>query len=98
MHACVFTARSLADVAGARGTPDEVIDVAWFDADNLPDITMWWHAERIGDAIRGRRGAVVSQHISSRLGRLEVPALYEARDDSGQKRSEFFRNTFPAPS
>lgn len=95
MHACVFTGAS--EAVGPIATPEEVIDIEWFDVDRLPPDLIWWHRERLNDAVTGRTGLVVEQVIRSELGRLDRAALYAARDSSPLPRSSFFRQTFRCP-
>ena len=96
MHACAFTAKVDGE-AGDVLTPDEVVDLAWFEPDRLPHEIMWWHLQRIEDALAGRSGLATTQDIVSSLGRLDRAELYAARDRSGLSRSEFFLSTFPRP-
>ena len=96
MHACSFAA-TIDGERGALGTPEEVLDVRWFPVNALPTDIIWWHLQRIDDAINGREGVVVSQPVTSRIGKVDRVSLYAARDASGLARSEFFTTTFPRP-
>lgn len=94
MHSCAFAAHPLSDVAEAVTTPEEVVDVDWFDPSDLPEPMLWWQVPRILDAAAGRTGVVSAEMIRSRLGLLSRADLYRARDDSGMSRSEFFAWNF----
>jgi ADP-ribose pyrophosphatase YjhB (NUDIX family) len=92
----VFTARP----AGGVLSPDprEVSDIGWFTPESLPADLMWWHRQRIQDALAGVTGAVWRQE-----GGWPFPPgftrrdLYAARDASGLPRTESFRQLFPHP-
>ncbi len=93
MHSCVFVAHLRTGRQQDPVTPEEVVAIDWYDPAALPHPMMWWHEDRVSDAVRGRRGLDVAQHVTSRLGRLDRVQLYRARDRSGLRRSEFFTAT-----
>ena len=41
--------------------PEEVLEVGYFPADQLPEPFVWWHRRRIADALRGARGVACAQ-------------------------------------
>lgn len=96
MHACAFTAEVRGEASDPL-TPDEVVDMRWFELGRLPHEIMWWHLQRIEDAAAGRSGVAATQRIVSSLGRLDRRELYAARDRSESGRSDFFLSTFPRP-
>jgi ADP-ribose pyrophosphatase YjhB (NUDIX family) len=78
-----------------RADPAEVIDIAYFAPDELPDDLMVTHRRRILDAFASRPEAVVwTQRVdtpfSAGITRAEI---YRMRDESGLARSEFYRQT-----
>lgn len=73
----------------------ETLAIRWCDPDALPAPLMWWHRQRIQDAIHGASGIICSQHVpwpfSPHLTRQE---LYQLRDQSPLSRSDFFLHYF----
>lgn len=47
-----------------RPDPREIADARWFVGDALPDDLMWWHRQRIADALTGVTGAVWRQEAA----------------------------------
>jgi len=96
----VVTAVFAARPAGGEFAPDphEIADIGWFSPDALPDDLIWWHRQRIRDALAGVSGAVWRQE-----GGWPFPPdftrrdLYAARDASGLPRAQAFRQLFPDP-
>ena len=92
----VFAARP----AGGHLAPDprEISGVGWFSGDDPPPDLMWWHRQRIADALAGVTGAVWRQEggwpFTPGFTRRD---LYAARDASGLPRAEAFRKLFPDP-
>ncbi len=92
----VFAARPAG--GSLRPDPREIADVGWFAGGALPDDLMWWHRQRIADALAGVTGAVWRQE-----GGWPFPPgftrrdLYAARDASGLPRAAAFRQLFPDP-
>jgi ADP-ribose pyrophosphatase YjhB (NUDIX family) len=73
---------------------DEVLEVAYFPFDNLPDNLLWGHRQRILDALEGcGGGAVWLQHVpfNPLVNRQE---LYKLRDESGLSGQEFYARHF----
>lgn len=58
---------------------------------------MWWHLQRVEDALAGRSGLAVEQVVVGSLGKLDRLELYAARDGAGLSRAEFFLSSFPRP-
>jgi ADP-ribose pyrophosphatase YjhB (NUDIX family) len=96
----VVTAVFAARPVGGEFAPDphEIADIGWFSPDALPDDLIWWHRQRIRDALAGVSGAVWRQE-----GGWPFPPdftrrdLYAARDASGLPRAQAFRQLFPDP-
>lgn len=59
-HDLLFAARP---VGGALfKTSDETLDAGFFAADALPEPFVYWHRQRIGDALAGAQGIARQQH------------------------------------
>lgn len=95
-HEVLFAAKPI----GGRLQPQlcEVIDEGFFDPGELPEPLLWWHRQRIRDAIDGIGGSVVW------LQRAEWPFEEEPQlrtedriTQSGLSRQEFFLKYFSKP-
>jgi ADP-ribose pyrophosphatase YjhB (NUDIX family) len=96
-HIISFTARPIG--GELKPDPHEVIEMGYFGPDKLPQDMLWWHKQRILDALNGIGGGVVwSQEIDwpfeNNLSREE---LYARRDRSGLSRRDFFFDTLGKP-
>lgn len=89
VHMPIFAAR----VAGGTLSPqiDEVIDIGYFSADELPDDLMPWHRQPALDALNGISGAVYATTIRTSLPVQSRQELYAMRDASELSRLEFFK-------
>jgi hypothetical protein len=56
-HVALFAAR--ATDGGLRPQPGETVEVAFFEADQLPSPIGWWHYQHIQDALQGIGGSIV---------------------------------------
>ena len=77
---------------------DEVIDIGYFSADELPDDLMPWHRQPALDALNGVSGAVYATTIRTSLPVQSRQELYAMRDASGLSRLEFFKQIVAAES
>ncbi len=82
-------------IGGAlRAQEDEVLEMAYFNFDAIPDSLLWGHQQRILDALNGNGGGSVwLQHVpfDSVTNRQE---LYRLRDQSGLSGEEFYLQYF----
>lgn len=77
-----------------KADPSEVIDMAYFAPDALPEDLLWWHKQRIADAFSGVCGVVWSQIVDYPFDReLTRPEMYRLRDESGLSRRDFYFET-----
>lgn len=77
-----------------KADPNEVIDMAYFALDALPDDLLWWHKQRIIDAFDGASGVVWSQMVDYPFDRqLTRAEMYQLRDESGLSRRDFYFET-----
>ena len=88
-HVVSFAAR----VVGGTLTPDpnEVIETGYFSLSELPDDMIWWHRQRMVDALKGEYGIVWLQDMNFNLPKnISREELYAMRDASDLSRSEFY--------
>lgn len=78
-----------------RPDPNEVLDIAYFAPDELPEDLMLTHRQRILDAFANHpEPAVWTQWMNSPFPEGITRAdIYKMRDESGLSRSEFYRQT-----
>jgi ADP-ribose pyrophosphatase YjhB (NUDIX family) len=76
----------------------EVIDLRYFDPRELPDPLMWWHHQRIVDAVENVSGVVWTQYAWPFEKGMTRQELYRLRDRSGLARWEFYLRYFEQPS
>ena len=78
-----------------KADPHEVIDMAYFAPDALPEDLFWWHKQRILDAFSGVGGSVVwSQTVDYPFDReLTRTEMYRLRDESGLSRRDYYFET-----
>jgi 8-oxo-dGTP pyrophosphatase MutT (NUDIX family) len=89
-HAAVFSARPNGGILSPQAS--EVLDLRFFDPDDLPDGLLWWHRQRIADACQGLGGSACWRQESKRAERASSrQELYALRDRSELPRSEFYR-------
>jgi ADP-ribose pyrophosphatase YjhB (NUDIX family) len=74
-HVVVFTAVPV----GGDLQPEEaeVSDIGYFAADELPELLLWWHQQRIEDALNGRRGLAATQNVLWPFGEMTRAELHE---------------------
>jgi len=89
IHAVLYAAKP---VGGELKTqPNETLEVDWFPFDQLPDDLLFGHKKRINDAINHVNGISVRQEIKSQDSKQYTRKdLYEARDQSGLPRQQFY--------
>jgi ADP-ribose pyrophosphatase YjhB (NUDIX family) len=74
---------------------NETLDARFFSLDNLPESLMWWHEQRIRDALNGIGGSTAwTQHVPT-LASYSRRELYALRDQSGLPKPEFFHQYAP---
>jgi ADP-ribose pyrophosphatase YjhB (NUDIX family) len=96
IHIVLFAARP----TDGRLQPQasEVIDLGYFDPHKLPNPLMWWHRQRISDAMEGVSGVAWTQHAWPFEKEMTRQEIYQLRDRSGLTRQEFYRRYFDQPS
>ena len=89
-HAAVFTARPTGGALSPQAS--EVLELRFFDPDELPHDLLWWHRQRIADACDGVGGSVAwLQRAAPVQGITSRQEMYSLRDRSGLSRLEFYR-------
>jgi ADP-ribose pyrophosphatase YjhB (NUDIX family) len=92
-HIALFAAEVIA--GDLQSQSDETLDARFFTIENLPKNLIWWHEQRIRDALNGIGGSVAwIQHISTPTS-YSRKELYSLRDQSGLSREEFFLQHTP---
>ena len=82
-HAILFAAEVIGGTLLPQ--PEEVLEVAFFDPEQLPAPMFWWHRQPIRDAMDGKGGGVAwSQHVevpfAQNRPQITRQELYERRD------------------
>lgn len=74
----------------------EVIDVRYFDAHALPEPLIWWHRQRIQDALHGFGGSVAwRQNVTWPFdAQTTHETIYQRRDQAGLPRQELYFRFF----
>ena len=96
-HIILFAARPVSGVL--RPARDEVLDVGYFDPDQLPEPIDWWDRHLLLDALNGAGGSRAWTHaalwpLPRGMTRQE---LYAMRDRSGLSRQQFYLQYFGQP-
>jgi ADP-ribose pyrophosphatase YjhB (NUDIX family) len=93
-HAVLFAARPIG--GSLNPAQNEVIEIGYFSPHKLPEPLIWWHRQRILDAMNDvDRSVARSQHVHWPFEPdLSRKALYELRDRSGLSRQGFFLKYF----
>lgn len=84
-----------------RPQAEEILQLAYFHPDHLPDPLIWWHEQRIRDALAGVGGSAAwTQHVPwpAAIATPGSSALYAARDASSLPRRDFFLQHFSRPT
>jgi ADP-ribose pyrophosphatase YjhB (NUDIX family) len=93
VHAVLYTAKPIG--GELKTQPNETIEIAYFPFDALPDEMLFGHKKRIQDAVNNIHAVSVRQEVkiqdSKTFTRKE---LYEARDQSGLTRQQFYLRRF----
>jgi len=93
VHAVLYAAKPVGGVMKTQ--PHETIEVAYFPFDQLPDELLFGHRKRIQDAIHKCSGLSVRQEIEiSDQKTYTRNEIYEARDQSGLPRQQFYLQRF----
>jgi ADP-ribose pyrophosphatase YjhB (NUDIX family) len=93
VHAVLYAAKPLG--GELKTQPNEVIEVAYFPFDQLPDEMLFGHKKRIQDALNDVTGTSVRQEL-----KIQDPKqytrkeLYELCDRSGLPRQRFYLQRF----
>jgi len=96
-HNVLFAAKP---VGGAlRPQAGEVMEERYFDAGALPESLIWWHRQRIRDAMSGVGGSAAwTQNATWPFKRtIALRAVYDLMARSGLSRQEFFLQHFSKP-
>jgi len=88
VHAVLYAARPIG--GELRTQPNEVIEIAYFPFEQLPDEMLFGHKKRIRDAINQISGVSVRQEINIQGPKYTRKELYEMRDHSGLTRQQFY--------
>lgn len=89
-HVVCFSAKVIGGELHAQ--IGEVLDIDYFDTNNLPENMMWWHLQRIHDVVHGVTGAIWKHSTGWNLPEnVTRDELYRLRDASGLPRAEFYR-------
>jgi 8-oxo-dGTP diphosphatase len=76
----------------------EVLALDYFDPMHLPHPLIWWHRQRIIDALQDRNSVIRSQNVIWPFDvNMTRQDLYNLRDESGISRQEFFLRHFSRP-
>lgn len=94
-HEVLFAARPVGGVLRPDGK--EVIEVGYFHAQSLPEPLLWWHRQRIADALGSGEAVVRLQDVRWPFSGSPDAALEPQLAASGLSREEFFRRYFSAP-
>ena len=86
----------VAEVIGGelKAQKGEVLDIAYFPVNELPENMLWGHRQRIMDAINGHGGGVVWQQNVPFDAVENRQELYQLRDESGLSGHEFYLQYF----
>lgn len=97
-HSALFAARPIG--GELRAQAGEVIDVRYFDPGALPEPLVWWHRQRIRDALAGVGGSVAWSQNAPWPFQPDTSRrkLYELAARSGLSKQEFFLRHFPEPA
>lgn len=93
-HVVLFRAEPVGGVLQPEA--GEVVEVGYYQPDQLPTPLVWWHRQRILDALKGVGGGVA---WSQKLGWPFAPevtreTVYRLRDQSNLSRQEFYLKYF----
>lgn len=93
-HIVLFAARPMGGTLSVD--PDEVLDAGFFAPASLPEPLLWFHRQRIADALAGVGGAVAWKQeqpwpFDEDMTRRQ---FYARRDNSELSRQEFFLTHF----
>ena len=78
-HVLLFTAVPLGGQLQAQAS--EVVAQGYFAPDNLPQPLIWWHRQRIADALAGVTGAAWSQDVPWPFGEMTRQEFHEKREE-----------------
>jgi len=93
VHAVLYAARPIG--GELKTQPNETIDVAFFSFDQLPEEMLFGHRRRVEDAIKGEMVVSVRQEVNVQdTKQYTRKELYEARDQSGLSRQQFYLQRF----
>ncbi len=82
-----------------RDTDGEALDARYFDRHNLPETLIWWHRQRVLDALDGVCGVAWSQHtVWPFAADMSAAAVRDERDHSGLSRQQFYARHFDPAS
>lgn len=76
-HVLLFTAVPIGGQLQAQES--EVVEQGYFEPDNLPQPLLWWHLQRIADALAGVRGAAWAQDVPWPFGTITRREMHERR-------------------
>jgi ADP-ribose pyrophosphatase YjhB (NUDIX family) len=92
-HVASYAARPVGGFLA--GQPGEVIDLAYWAPDALPEPMFWWHRQQIADAFAGVGGSAAwNMRVETAEPYGSRQELYARRDSSGLSRQGFYRYFF----
>jgi len=96
-HSVLFAAKPVGGVLQPQ--EGEVIEIRCYAPDALPEPLVWWHRQRIDDAMSGIGGSVVwTQRVVWPFGEtMTRQAILELMTRTGLSRQEFFLRHFLKP-
>ena len=93
VHTVLYAAKPIGGEIKAQ--VNEVIEIAYFPFEQLPDEMLFGHKKRISDAINNASGVSVRQEIETPDAKTYTrKELYELRDRSGLTRPQFYLQRF----
>ena len=95
-HEVLFAARQIGGLL--RPQASEVVEEGFFDPLKLPEPILWWHRQRIVDAVSSVGGSVVwMQKVNWPLNGTEFQEVGDLIAQSGMSKQEFFAEHFSKP-
>jgi 8-oxo-dGTP diphosphatase len=91
-HALVFAAQATG--GEPRPQSNEVLDMAYFNQQSLPEPILFGQRQRILDALNGAQGVVRNRTQEWPFGKVSRQELYALRDHSGLSRQAFYLKHF----
>lgn len=93
---CIHLNLFAAKITGGNLTPqpEEVLEIAYFAPDELPELMFWWHRQQIVDAFNGDEAVVWSFEVIPAEPVASRQELYALQARSGLAPSDFYKHYF----